>query len=79
MYVHVCVDVCGCVCVGGGGHEQTRAGEFATHNLAKGDVDLRRDLPGYNVYRRGVLAASLTHIVDLWQAGGGALLAGSRG
>jgi uncharacterized protein YcsI (UPF0317 family) len=30
------------------------------------DIDIRTDLPGYNVYRDGVLAASLTDISDLW-------------
>jgi uncharacterized protein YcsI (UPF0317 family) len=30
------------------------------------DIDIRTDLPGYNVYRDGVLAESLTHIRDLW-------------
>jgi uncharacterized protein YcsI (UPF0317 family) len=47
--------------------ETTPAGAVATTVLASGDVDLRADLPGYNVYRHGVLAATVTNVVDLWQ------------
>lgn len=31
------------------------------------DIDVRTDLPGYNIYRNGVLAESPTDIRDLWQ------------
>ncbi len=52
---------------GGFLQEQTRPGAVATRELTKGDVDLRRDLPGYNVYRHGVLTSAVTDIVDVWQ------------
>lgn len=34
---------------------------------ALGDIDIRSDVPSYNVYRDGVLAETLTDIDDLWQ------------
>ena len=49
------------------GQETLPPGAFSTTVLATGDVDVRRDLPSYNVYRHGVLTATVKDIVDLWQ------------
>lgn len=43
------------------------AGETATKYLATGDVDIRTDLPAYNVYRDGILADTVHDITSLWQ------------
>ena len=32
-----------------------------------GDIDIRSDVPSYNIYRDGVLDRSVTDITDLWQ------------
>ncbi len=32
-----------------------------------GDLDIRSDVPAYNIYRDGQLAGSVTDIADLWQ------------
>jgi uncharacterized protein YcsI (UPF0317 family) len=34
---------------------------------ALGDIDIRSDVPSYNVYRDGVLDCSVADITDLWQ------------
>lgn len=31
------------------------------------DIDIRKDVPAYNIYRNGVLDGSVTDITDLWQ------------
>ncbi len=31
------------------------------------DIDIRKDVPAYNIYRNGVLDGSATDITDLWQ------------
>jgi len=31
------------------------------------DIDIRRDVPAYNIYRDGILDGSATDIADLWQ------------
>ena len=43
------------------------AGEAATKYLATGDVDIRTDLPAYNVYCDGVLTDTVHDITSLWQ------------
>ncbi len=43
----------------------TDTGDPMMHTL--GGIDIRSDLPAYNVYRDGALTDSLTDITDLWQ------------
>ena len=44
---------------------RTRTGDPNWHDL--GQIDLRFDVPSYNVYRHGVLADTVTDIADLWR------------
>ena len=44
----------------------SETGDPALPTLGR-DIDLRHDLPAYNIYRHGRLAGSATDIADLWQ------------
>lgn len=44
---------------------RTRTGD--PHWTELGDIDLRTDLPSYNVYQNGLLTEAVTDIRDLWQ------------
>ncbi|MBJ3763765.1 putative hydro-lyase [Maribius pontilimi] len=41
-------------------------GDPILHTLGR-DIDIRTDVPAYNIYRDGKLAESVTDITDLWQ------------
>src|SRR5438552_6224888 len=46
--------------------EVTEPGKFEPHRTAPG-ADLRTDLPGYRIYRDGLLVAEPDNLLELWQ------------
>ena len=47
--------------------EMLPAGVPHTSWLATGDVDIRTDLPAYNIYVNGVLDSTVNDITSLWR------------